>query len=411
MKQLTREQSEFAVASLVRLIEHRDIKQEVLEAASGVNQSTISKIKTGSRELGSEKYIPSEEILTKLFKALGLKLSDILNESDRVGEEIYGYLATPLTNLSPAQDVGLRKVVQQIREIAADPLFSSPQFEIYWPGDFTHPKLHSDIPASQVYITDRTRASTHDFIILFCGAPSFGVGQENEIATQAGVPAIRLVPPGLSRMMLGSFAMATNITYSGTLETGITFELEKLRTAMAEIRQTHFRNRAFYRGINGDAFGDRLRALIDDRCVGPEQFAHDLGISNGYLHSLMGESLAVSNPSIGLLKRMAHRLNERVSYLIGDSEENDPVFIESQVAFRSWIQGDPEVRAGAAFALRDEWKHEYALRRRDQAEISLTSHRRSIAAPMKTKDWDIRYQKYIKTHAKGIANAENASLF
>src|SRR6202020_3365944 len=108
------------------------------------------------------------------------------------------------------QDAELRKVVMRIRDIAADPQFSSPPFEIYWPGDFTHPKLNGDIPASQVYITDRTRASTHDFIILFCGAPSYGVGQENEIATQAGVPAIRLVPQGLSRMMIGSFAKATN---------------------------------------------------------------------------------------------------------------------------------------------------------------------------------------------------------
>jgi transcriptional regulator with XRE-family HTH domain len=411
MKVLTREQTEGAVARLVQLIELRGIKQEVLATNSEVSQSTISKIMTGSKDLGSEKYVPSEEVLKRLFNALGHKLSDILNESDRVGEEIYGYLATPLTGLSAAQDAELRNVVQRIREIAADPQFSSPPFEIYWPGDVTHPTLNADIPASQVYITDRTRASTHDFIILFCGTPSYGVGQENEIATQAGVPAIRLVPQKLSRMMLGSFASANNITFSGTLETGITFDPDKLRQALAEIRQTRSRIHAFYRGINGDAFGNRLRALISDRCSGHEQFAHDLGVSNGYLQSLMGESLAVSNPSIVLLKRMAHRLNERVSYLLGDSEENDPVLTESHAAFHSWIQGDNEIRAGAAYAVRNEWKQEYALRRRDHAEMSLTSHRRPIAAPMKTKDWDIRYQKFIKTRAKGVANAENASLF
>jgi transcriptional regulator with XRE-family HTH domain len=411
LKVLTREQTEGAVARLVQLIELREIKQEVLAASSEVSQSTISKIMTGSKDLGCEKYVPSEEVLKKLFNALGHKLSDILNESDRVGEEIYGYLATPLTGLSDAQDAELRNVVQRIRTIAADPQFSSPPFEIYWPGDVTHPTLNADIPASQVYITDRTRASTHDFIILFCGTPSYGVGQENEIATQAGVPAIRLVPQKLSRMMLGSFALKTDITFLGTLDTGITFDSEKLRQAMAEIRQTCTRIHAFYRGINGDAFATRLRALVNDRCGGDEQFAHDLGISNGYLQSLMGESLAVSNPSIALLKRMAHRLNERVSYLVGDSEENDPLLTDSNAAFRSWIQGDPEIRAGAAYAVRDEWRNEYTLRRRDQAEMSLTSHRRPAAAPMKAKDWDIRYRKFIKEHAGGIANAENAKLF
>jgi len=42
-------------------------------------------------------------------------------------------------------------------------------------------------------------------LVIFCGEPSYGVGQENEIATQAGTPAIRLVPPKMSRMMEGSF--------------------------------------------------------------------------------------------------------------------------------------------------------------------------------------------------------------
>ena len=123
MKVLTREQTEGAVARLVQLIELREIKQEVLAASSEVSQSTISKIMTGSKELGCEKYVPSEEVLKKLFNALWHKLSDILNESDRVGEEIYGYLATPLTCLSDAQDAGLRNVVQRIRK--SQPIRSS----------------------------------------------------------------------------------------------------------------------------------------------------------------------------------------------------------------------------------------------------------------------------------------------
>lgn len=41
-----------------------------------------------------------------------------------------------------------------------------------------------------MYLIDRSRASTFHFLVILCGAPSYGVGQENEIATQAGVPAI-----------------------------------------------------------------------------------------------------------------------------------------------------------------------------------------------------------------------------
>src|SRR6266852_3732892 len=54
-------------------------------------------------------------------------------------------------------------------------------------------------------------------MISRCG--SYGVGQENEIATQAGIPAVRLIPQrGVSRMMLGSFVRAINVRYEGTLE-------------------------------------------------------------------------------------------------------------------------------------------------------------------------------------------------
>lgn len=114
-----------------------------------------------------------------------------------------------------------------LRSIAEEAQFANPDFDIYWPGDYTHPKNHAHISAPHVYVTDRSRASSHDFIILLCGPPSYGVGQENEIATQAGVPAIRLVPlEGLSRMMLGSFIRTMDITYHGGLQSRITFGIE-----------------------------------------------------------------------------------------------------------------------------------------------------------------------------------------
>ncbi len=412
MKELTREQIEYAVGRFIRLIEVRRLKEQWIADMSGVNQSTISKIKTGWKEQGAEKYLPSEELLTKLFKALGHKLNDILNESDSVGNEILGYLATPLTGLSATQDLGLRKVVDQIREIASGPQFASPAFEIYWPGEHTHPMKHSEIPASQVYITDRTRAATHDFIILFCASPSYGVGQENEIATQAGVPAIRLIPVGLSRMMLGSFAKATDIIFSGSLETGIGSDPDALRRALAEVKIAYIRKCALYQGLNGEGFGDRLRALVHDRCSSNEQFAEDLGISHSYLHSLMGESLAVSNPSIRLLKRMAHRLNERVSYLIGDSDESDSIWVDSDAAWRSWIDQNPDLPAAAVLSIRDEWRHDYKLNRRAFQTSSSISHRRAATSRMEVKDWDIRYQEFIRSNKKAGANAQTAtSLF
>lgn len=409
MRELKMEQIEYAVGRLCQLVESRKMKQTQLGKISGVNQSTISKIFSNSQYDGGEKYTPSEEILKKLFQALGLKLSDILNESDCFPAEILGYLATPLTALSQVSDKELRQVVDKIRSTAADKQFGPPRFEIYWPGDHTHPLQHAKIPANQVYVTDRSRASTYDFIVLFCAAPSYGVGQENEIATQAGVPAVRLIPEqGMSRMMIGSFIGAIDIKYSGSLETGITFHAKDLQVAFQEIRKIYFRRRAMDRGLNMDAFGGRLKRLIDDRCGGDYvQFSIDLGISLTYLHNLMKEPFAVSNPSARLLGRIALRLGERIAYLLGESEEIDPVWIESNASWRRWIDDAVDISARDALELRDQWRDVYRLARRSQ-QSSLASFRNS-QKPMSVIDWDKQYQK--KTKNQGGKNATQDKLF
>jgi transcriptional regulator with XRE-family HTH domain len=407
MQELTTEQTEYAVGRLMRIIESRKIKQTQLEQWSGVNQSTISKILSPSQEIGGDRYTPSEEVLRKLFQALGLKLTDIIIESDRIADEILGYLATPLTGLAPNAEKEVRRVIDLIRDVASEKEFNSPRFEIYWPGDHTHPLQHADISPSQVYVTDRSRASTHDFIIIFCGSPSYGVGQENEIATQAGVPAIRLVPRVMSRMMTGSFIHTIDLAYSGQLETGVRFDPEELRAALAAIRKAYFRHRALFRGINGDAFGSRLRKLIDDRCGDYDHFAADLGISLSYLHNLMEEPFAVSNPSARLLQRMALRLGERVAYLIGESEESDPVWVESNAAWRSWIDKTSGIDAGLALQMRDEWRQEYSTSRREQQ--SSASFRRPTLL-MREPDWDKRYQRTNKVHRRDGANADQPTL-
>ena len=67
--------------------------------------------------------------------------------------------------------------------------------------------------------------------------------------------------------MSGSFLISRDILFDGSLETGIVLDSAKLKDALHQIRETYFRHRALYRGMNGDAFGDRLRKLVDDRVV------------------------------------------------------------------------------------------------------------------------------------------------
>jgi len=113
MKELSKGMTEYAVGCFVSIYQSRGMKQTELERISDVDQSTISKI-IRSRENG-EKYTPSPDIFDKLFQALGIKLAHILGEAEHLADEILGYLATPLTGLTPGEDDGVRRVVSQLR--------------------------------------------------------------------------------------------------------------------------------------------------------------------------------------------------------------------------------------------------------------------------------------------------------
>jgi transcriptional regulator with XRE-family HTH domain len=398
MKELSNEQTEYAVTRLQRMVESRGLTQPELSALSKVSQSAISKI-------FARNIIPSTEQLTKLFQALGLKLHDVL-ELDAEPEYLYGYLATPLTGIAsdPPLDSALRSVVQKIKEVAADPEFKNPPFDLYWPGDHTHPTNNADIPAAAVYLTDRSLASTNDFVLMFCGSPSFGVGQENEIATQAGIPIIRMIPGNVSRMLSGSFAEATNIRYVGSLKDGIQFDEGALKGALQQIRVTYYHHRALYRSLNGRDFGERLRRLIDDRVGDHRQFAKDLGIGLSYLVALLGEQLTVANPSTRLLKRMAARLDVSVSYLLGEVAETDPVWLESHNTLRSWVEKDRGLSAAIVMEVRDEWRKQYRLNR---PQASVASFRNKTTQAMREVDWDRMY----KDRAKKTGANATGTLF
>ena len=113
---LSDEQIEYAVTCLIQLVEFRKLSQTQLHQTSGVSQGTISKVLTRAQP-------PSPEVLKKLYQAMGLKLDDILHDTEAV---------VPIGR-----------------------------------GDHTHPVHNPDFSAQQVYLTDRSRSSTFDYIILF----------------------------------------------------------------------------------------------------------------------------------------------------------------------------------------------------------------------------------------------------
>ena len=376
---LRKEEIEYAIGRLDAYMGTRGLNQCDLEELSGVEQSTISKILNRRQE-------PSLENLQKLFEGLGLQFTDVLRAAaDHLPKILQGYLATPLTGLTDRQDASVRAVVEDVRRLCGAAEFSNLPINIYWPGEHTHPKNDPRYKASTVYLIDRSRASTFHFLVILCGAASYGVGQENEIATQAGVPAIRLVNSQVSRMMLGSFAKSFDIQYTGSLQEGIFFDREEFVKALRSIVKLHYCHSALYSSVNGNDFGPRLKRLVDERARDYKAFAEELGVSLDYVHAMMVEPLSISNPSARLLERMSIRLGESVAFLLGEKEQDDAVYRESKENFYAWVrEAEESVDARTAVEIFDQWKTEYFAGRMESSPIS---HRAEVR-PMGKADWD-----------------------
>jgi transcriptional regulator with XRE-family HTH domain len=391
MNPLSKEQMAYAVASLQPAMDNRGFNQQDLHNRSHVAQSTISRILSPSTD---ERYQPSEETLRKLFKGLGLDLDKIIGETDAIPQRITGYLASPLTALvqDKRSEEFVYGFVNEVRDLVCSDVFPEPKFDIYWPGDHTHPQKHKSFTPAQVYLTYRSQASSFDFVILVCASPSFGVGQENEIITQAGLPAIRLVPNGVSRMMGGSFLDAIDIEYTGDLDTRAQFPNEELIAALNEVRTKVFEQRALYRK-KADDFRMRLSTLIKDRCGNNLTFSRRLGVNIRCVDALLNESLAVSNPSAQLLKRMSIILHVTVGYLLGETEETDPIWAESMANWNEWACNSRGLDASVVVALRNEWRDHFREERKLESSPISTRPIGRIRKAMAIEDWQILYSQ------------------
>lgn len=386
MEHYTKEQLEYVLNYVRQVYESRQLKETVLASDSGLSQSTISRLFNGRME-------PTADVLRKLCVGLGTNFEEVVKTPQRAAPYLLGYLATPLTSLSERQDRELRKVVGMLKDLAGPDLFSNPRIELYWPGDFTHPKTNPEHTPEQVYRKDRAAASTCNFLVILALDPSYGVGQENEIATQAGNPAIRFLPEKTSRMLRGSLIHARDITINGSLESGIRFDHDEFKHALQWVQQNYFSQFPLYQNMNGHGFGDRLGQLLEKRVSNRGEFAAKLGVAQQYLDVMTHESFVVSNPSARLLKRLCVLLGVSVGYLLGDSKEADPVWIDSEASWRKWTR-TPGIEAGLANDIREDWEAQYLLKA-GQLEPGYASYRNEIF-PRREKDWDIEYQKRAK---------------
>jgi transcriptional regulator with XRE-family HTH domain len=111
------------------------------------------------------------------------------------------YFASALTRLDPDAAAHIEQCGRIIQESGA-----AHQYRVYLPMDHTSPQGAPQLTGTEVYWVDRERVASADLFVLLADVPSFGAGQEAEIACNAGVPILLVTKQDVpvSRMLKGA---------------------------------------------------------------------------------------------------------------------------------------------------------------------------------------------------------------
>lgn len=290
-----------------------DLKQDVLARELSLGQSTVSKMESGAAA-------PNAAMVQGLAKLFGVSPWTIVGGTEfadldpsgclvsvdgRAGIRKLAYFASALTGLDDAERELLfgeatfvRGACEQHRTL------------LYEPSHYTDPIGRPDITAAQVYATDRKQVLNADVVILQARYPSFGAGQELEIAAQGGIPVLLLVPDGkrVSRMVLGAYARIFEVRYSNhhSLLAGLHEALPQALAA-ANMRED----------VVDIPLGANLQYLRERAGLSHEVLANCVGVAAHAISNLEQGQAKSENPSLAELRRIASALDCSLLELVG----------------------------------------------------------------------------------------------
>jgi transcriptional regulator with XRE-family HTH domain len=306
-------------------------------------------------------------------------------------EPVLGYVATALTGLDPDAKEATDFAALKIAEVA-----KAFGIYVYQPRRFTDPVANPSIDPSLVYRLDKRRVVGADVLFVLANKPSFGVGQELEIAASYAKPTILLSREGsvVSRMMRGSLAnLVGEVSYASPedLETKLR---RLLGDAVPQLRT--WRQRA---GKAGVVIARRFQALREEAgYASAAEFAKRVGVPAALVEAIeRGEH---ENIGLQLLDILAAELGIPVLSLL---DESAPRVAPTRSSDRNLERLDEFAREMGMSAdeyceLRDDYEHQIAA--------SGESNR------LMKKDWMERRQKLQqrKFQEKMASSAEQTEL-
>lgn len=304
---------------------------------------------------------------------------------------LHGYVASALTGLSSDARGSIMFMSNQIADT-----FKKYEIYLYQPRKATDPLLHQDVPAETVYALDRKRVLSADVLVLIGDHPSFGVGQEVEIASAFGIPAILVKREGvtISRMVTGGFLnLIDDVTYTSPEDLGR--KLRRVLQSNIELLRTY---KAAVRPSLPDNIGDAFRRLRERANLSLEHAARCARVSIRLLRTLEASPLGYHNVGLHLLGRLLATYGATMSELVGTETVGDaPRRSDSNNNLRKLedLAGRLGWPAADLLKLRDDYLREVAARGRDsritegdwvRRHAALEQHRLRERSPIDGED-------------------------
>jgi serine/threonine protein kinase/transcriptional regulator with XRE-family HTH domain len=339
-----------------RLIELVRDAQPAFQAHAGTDETTVALLAL-SRDLLRKNAAERPQSATAIVERIA-GLCEAHKKLD-LPTPVYGYIGTALTGLERDARSHIIFASSKIAETA-----KKHGLYVYQPRKATDPLLHPDVEATAVYKLDRKRVVGADLLLLLLNKPSFGVGQELEIAASYGKPTLLISEQGVnvSRMLMGSPAnLIDHVVY--TTPEDLERKLDKsLERALPKVRRWKQETAK----LQKQQLGPRIRELREAAGYRtPADLADAVGLSPQLV--AMVESGEFENLGIEVLNRICGALETPLGEALAgvivrpSKRERDPNLLRLEALARklNWP-------ASEFFELRDDYRRQLAARGEDE---------------------------------------------
>jgi serine/threonine protein kinase len=274
-------------------------------------------------------------------------------------------------------------------------------YKVYVPGDHTDPVASPDLSPREVYWIDRERVASSDLIFILADAPSFGVGQEAEIAANAGVPLAIFHSPDVkvSKMLRG---IAGRKIHEETFVDICDLEAKARRFFATSKDQLSLSRRSREREFHLRV-GNRVRNLRMGSGTGIDDLARLAEVPEDLILALETKPEQQSNFSLLNLRRIARALDVPLAQLVADQSTRDArfgeLYHESLLSLRKFAKR--EVLSYSAYErLKSEGKKQLH-------EVFYGLAKRGQESPLSEKQWEDMYLHQVQSRS----GAESTGLF